>query len=153
MTKRELKGMAVKVRVNEDVLKRLDALAEKTGQTRSKVAADIIKYSLPAANRLEKYKVFEFALLFQKIYMKMFKKGNQPAVVRIPVGVWLEKSEVELLEHISKKLGMTRSKFAGNVIDANIPDAEFFQKVGITKAKRWFAELREGKHVIEPNDE
>ena len=153
MFEEKTKGMPVKVRVNEDVANRLDALAARTGQTRSKVAAYIIKYSLPEVNLLNKLKVFQFAQIFQNVYEKIFTKGNLPSKARIPVGIWLNEEDVEQLDKISKNLGMTRSKFAGNLIDANIPEQEFFENLGINRLKRWISDLKAGKYRIEIHDD
>ena len=141
MTKRE-DGITVSVRLDKELADRIDRMAEKVDLSRSKLAANLVEAELSDLKFFDSFGLVRLASGLQEIKDRIINKKAKPSGEKVYLGIWLKPETVGEIDRIAQKIQLSRSKLTGNMIEAGMPDIEFFRSMGVVDVLLFLEKLK-----------
>ena len=78
----------------------------------------------------------------QEIKDRIISKKAKPLGEKVYLGIWLKHETVSEIDRIAEMVQLSRSKPIGNIIEAGMPDMEFFKSMGVVDVLLFLEKLK-----------
>ena len=157
---RPKKSETITVWVKQDVIKLVDDIAKKSGNSKNKIISNIIGAGLEEIKDQNKYGIVKMNFLVSDFKDKVMKWNENKKLTESKQGdsitIRLDQEVVNELEEWAKRLGLTRSKLVQSLFDIVSNDLRILNRIGMVnlvlmteKIKEiWRKQLKETEKLL-----
>lgn len=136
---------AVSVKINDEFISRLDALAERAGISRHKLMQNILSVAVEELEKLANIGMFQLGILIRDIRETV----GRPALIDKASGdkvvpIWIDENILIRLDKLAEKGGLSRNKFVQNLLQVGVQELEHAQSIGLFQFAVLLIKLRDG---------
>jgi len=148
------RGMTISLWINQETLEEIDKTAEWADLTRSRFIQNLIDVGLDEMKLFKALGIIKLSLISLDL-RKQWQRARSEIETHESIGekritdrglnisIWVTQTQIQDIEALSKKLGLSRSQLIERMIDMGISDMRKMRTVGIAPILKYFRDLHE----------
>lgn len=130
--------------LNEDLIAKLDELANQSDVSRSKLVGYLIEEGVKFIAPYEKLGFLHLGVVLNMVRDKLMGREEKKIenIASKAMTIWVDKKLDAALDRIAKKGGMSKSRLVMNLVDSAIEDKEVWNRVGEIAPRKLFTKWR-----------